>query len=174
MQDAFRVSGGKSCTQLARNLRALCRRHSSDPSQQCRKVLAIDIFHRQIQFPVGLINVVNAANIRMRNLPGQPDLIAQPRTRTVVEFVQAEKLQGDGLAELQIRRPVNLAHTATAKQADNSKAPGKQRTHPESSVVCRCTRRRCSAKWTESVRSADLRLASCADAGFGLALVPIN
>jgi hypothetical protein len=49
-------------------------RQSPDPLQRRCERFAIDVFHGQVMPPLGVTDVVDAADVRMRNLAGEPDL----------------------------------------------------------------------------------------------------
>ena len=58
---------------------ALVDRQPSDALEQRREVLAVHVLHREIQLAVRLADVVDAADVRMGDLPGETHLGAQPR-----------------------------------------------------------------------------------------------
>ena len=78
VQHAFRVRGRQPGAQLPRDLDPFVDRQPADALQQRRQVLAVHVLHRQIQLAVRLADVVDAAHVRVRELPRQPHFVAQP------------------------------------------------------------------------------------------------
>ena len=77
-----RSCAGRSPAQIFRaNSIALSCGQPADPAEERREVLAVDVLHRQEVQPVDLAEVVDAADVRVRDLPRDPHLVAEPRQR---------------------------------------------------------------------------------------------
>ena len=101
-----------------------------------REVLAVDVLHRQEQVAVGLADVVDAADVRVRDLPRRAHFVVELREpRRVVRERRRQELQRDRLAELQVVGPIDLAHAAAAEQADDAVAAVEQRAGREAAVI---------------------------------------
>ena len=129
------VRGGEARAELARDLQRLVRRQPADAAQQRREVLAVDVLHRQEVLPVDLADVVDAADVRMRDLPRDAHLVA--RTGRAVVLVARDRvgqeLQRDRLAERQVVGAIDLAHAASPEQRDDAVAVGEHRARHEPS-----------------------------------------
>ena len=68
MQQSVIVRGGESGADLVRGFQSLVRRHAANAAQQRSQVLAVDVLHGEEVLALDLADVVNAADIRMRNL----------------------------------------------------------------------------------------------------------
>ena len=85
-----------------------------------------------------LVDVVDAADVRVGDLPGEADLGVEPGEEPRVGRDRFRKeLQGDGLAELQVVGAVDLAHPAPAEEADDPVAPAYHRPRREGAEVDR-------------------------------------
>ena len=65
MQHAPVVRGGEPGAKLLRDLVGLGLREPPDAPQQCGKVLAVHVLHGEERPPLGLPDVVHAANVGM-------------------------------------------------------------------------------------------------------------
>jgi hypothetical protein len=121
MQHAFIVSGCETGAQFAGNLHGLIRRESSNASQQRVQIFAIDVFHRKVRKAFHLTDVINAANIGMRDLARDADFVVKARQRFwIAGGFLGQKLKGDRLAKLQICGAIHLPHPARAQKTDDS------------------------------------------------------
>jgi hypothetical protein len=104
----------------------------------------------------------------VRELTREPHLVAQPRTRTLIESHRLrvlsgscwtrEKLQRDWLPKVQIVGAVHVPHSAATESRDDAEATGKERSGPEPAFFAlQCTRGRptCPA---ETVGGAEHRM----------------
>ena len=91
--------------------------------------------------PFDFTDVVDAADVRMRDLPRGPDFVVKLREpdRLVTQRV-GQKLQRDRLTEPEIVSPIHLAHAAFAEQADDAIAAVEQRAWRETAVADRVGR----------------------------------
>ena len=97
----------------------------ADALQQRRQVLAVDVLHRQEVLPVDLADVVDAADVRMRELPRDADFGEEALAADRIARQRArQELQRDRLSELEVVGAVDLAHAAAAEQADDAVAVG--------------------------------------------------
>ena len=72
------MRGCQTGADLVRGFQSLVRRQTPDAAQQRRQILTIDVLHGEKVLAVHLPNVVNPANIRMRNLARVPYLSMKP------------------------------------------------------------------------------------------------
>ena len=72
---------------------------------------------------VDLVDVVDAAHVRVRDLPRHPHFGVELRqARGIAIDVGRQELQRDRLAELQIVGAIDLAHAAAAQPSDDAVA----------------------------------------------------
>ena len=82
MDDAALVRGGEAGADLPRDLERAVLGETADAAQQRREILAVDVLHREERVPVDLVDVVDAADVRVRDLPRHPHFgvqLRQPR-----------------------------------------------------------------------------------------------
>ena len=128
MEDAAVVRRGKAGADLSNDLDGLVRRQPADAAQERRKVFAVHVLHRHERTAVPLADVMDPADIGMRDLTCGARLIAQARRQG--GLVAAQKLQRNGLAEREIVGAIDLAHAAATEQADDAVA------RPEKGAWC--------------------------------------
>ncbi len=116
VQHAAVVCRGKAGTELARELECLVRRQAADPPEQRGEILAVDVLHREEVLPVDVADVVDAAHVRMRDLPGEPDFLMEAGQPVgAVHDLPRQELESDGLPELQVFGSIDFAHAAAAE-----------------------------------------------------------
>jgi hypothetical protein len=121
VDDARLVRRREPRAQLPRNLDRLVRRQAAEPLEHRREFLAPHVLHREEVHPVGFADVVDAADVAVRNLPRDPHLPMKARERSSVGRERfGQKLERHGLFELQVFGPVNFAHPAAAQEADDA------------------------------------------------------
>ena len=168
MEDAPGMRGGQPSTELPRDIDALAHGQAANAFEQARQILAVDVLHRQVQLTARVANVVDTADVWMRNLPRQPHLLAKPVSGPFVGAERRQELEGNGLSELEILRAVDLSHAAATLQRNDSEAAGEQGAGPESSLGEWSTGGSGrSARRAESLRGHDRRTASRADEARG-------
>src|SRR6185295_8442490 len=69
---------GKTRAQLSRDVERLVGGQTANPAKQRRQILPVDVLHGQEMTAVRQADVVHAADIRMRDLTGDPDLTKEP------------------------------------------------------------------------------------------------
>ena len=79
MQHALVVRRRQPRAQLPRDLQRLRRGQPPDPPQQRRQVLPVDVLHRQEGRAVDFADVVDAADVRMRDRARAAHLGEKPR-----------------------------------------------------------------------------------------------
>ena len=89
VEDAAVVRGGQAGAELPRDSSALSAGRRPIRREQRRQVLAVDVLHRQELLAVGLADVVDAADVRVRDLARDPHLVVEPRQRA--RLVAAER-----------------------------------------------------------------------------------
>ena len=143
MQNALGVRGGQAGAQLARDLDRLVGRQAADAAQQRAEVFAIHVLHRQVRLAVHFAEIVNAADVGMRDLARDADFIVEARQRGwIARGHFGQELERDLLAQREIVRAIHFAHAAAAEQRDDAVAIGQQRTGQEAAFVQRTGRRR--------------------------------
>ena len=79
MHDAALVRRREPRADLPRDLDRLVFRQAADAPEQGRQILAVHVLHRQKQMAVGFADVVDAADVRMRDLPRRPRFVVELR-----------------------------------------------------------------------------------------------
>ena len=120
MQQSAIMRGREASADLVRGFQSLVRRQTADAAQQRRKVLAIDVLHGEKVLAVHLTDVVNATDIRVRNLAGVSHFRMKPgESRSIVLQRGGKKLESYNIAELEILRAVDFAHAAASQQSND-------------------------------------------------------
>ena len=115
VQHALVVRRGEPGAELPRDLDRLVRRKPPDAAQQRRQILAVDVLHREEVPPLDLADVVDAADVRMRDPPRVAHLGEKRSMQAGSDAsFSRQELQRDRLAELQVVGAVDLAHAAVA------------------------------------------------------------
>ncbi len=136
VQDLALVCGRETGAELAGELERLVRWQPADAPQQRREILAVDVFHREEVLAAGFRDVVHAADVRMRDLPRQPDFLMEARQPVgAMRELLRQELQRDRLSELQVVRTIHLAHATAAQQSDDAVAAGQHRAGNELRAV---------------------------------------
>ena len=146
MQHALVVGGRETRAQLARDLHGFIGRQASDAPQQGVEVLAIHVLHRKERGTIRFADIVNPADVGVRNLARDAHLGVEAREHLLVlGGGLRQELERHGLAQLEIVGPVHFAHAALAEESDDAVALGEDRAGRESAFlrgVGRCGRRR--------------------------------
>ena len=121
VDDVALVRRGEARADLPRDLERAIFGKSSDALQQRGQILAVDVLHRQERGAVDLVDVVDAADVRVRDLPRHPHFGVQLRqSRWIAIDIRRQELQRDRLSELQVVCAVDLAHAAAAEAFDDA------------------------------------------------------
>ena len=119
VDDAAFVRCGQSGTDLPGDLRGFVRREAADAANNRSQILAVHVFHGQEKGAVGFADIKDAANVRMRNLPGVAHLsVKLLERRGVLGKPLGEKLHRDDLSKGQVFSAKNFAHSASANQCN--------------------------------------------------------
>ena len=87
---------------------------AADALQQRRQILAVDVFHREEVTAFKLADVVDAADVGMRHLPGNAHFCKQPLAPDGIICKRFwQKLQCHRLTQLEIIGTIDLAHSAS-------------------------------------------------------------
>ena len=138
MHDAPLVRGGEAGADLARDLERAVLRKAADAPEQRREILAVDVLHRQERVALDFVDVVDAADVRMRHLPRHPHFgveLREPRGIAIDRLGQ--EFQRDRLAELQVVGAIDLTHAALCRAADDAVAPAEEGAGREAAVIDR-------------------------------------
>ncbi len=123
MQHPLVVRGSQPGAQLARDLQRLRRRQAPDPPEQRRQILPVDVLHRQEHAAPNVADVVDTADVGVRDRPRVAHLGEQAVAgRRVAVKARREELERDRLAESQVVGAIHLAHPAAADQRDDAVA----------------------------------------------------
>ena len=79
MQHALVVRGGQTRAELARDLQRLIGGQPADAAQQRAEIFAIDVFHGKKRLAVDFADVVDAADIGMRDLARDAHFVVEAR-----------------------------------------------------------------------------------------------
>ena len=119
VEDALLVRRVQARAELARDLDGLVDGETPDPLEQRRQVLAVHVLHREEVAAFDLADVVDAADVRVRDLPREPHLGVEAREKALVRRDRlGQELQGDRLSELEVVGAVDLAHAALSEKPD--------------------------------------------------------
>jgi hypothetical protein len=136
MQDAEGANGGEPRANLTRQLDTLLFGEWSPPPQRCREILPFDVLHREKQMTVDVADVVHAAHVRVRDLPGEADLVVELREPPRIARQRGrQELQRDLLAETEIVGLIDDTHAAAPERSNDAVAIGEQRAGRERGVI---------------------------------------
>ena len=79
MQHAALVRRGDAGAQLPRDLDRFVVRQAADPAEQRGQILAVDVLHRDELAAIGLAEIVEAADVLVRYLTRDPQLVVELR-----------------------------------------------------------------------------------------------
>ena len=100
MQDVQFVGGGEPGANLAGNFNRAIRREPPDAAQQRRQIFPIDVLHRQEDAIVRFTDVVDAANVAMRDLARGANFVVELRQpRRILRDRFRQKLERDRLSQ---------------------------------------------------------------------------
>jgi hypothetical protein len=92
------------------------------------QILAFDVLHGQVMGQAGFPEVVKPADVPVRDLPGELELVLEALDRLFVEpDLGFDELEGDDLLDLLVVDLVDLAHAAPPELLDNLVAAGEDR-----------------------------------------------
>ena len=120
MQYAFIVRGGQAGADPAGDFQRLVGGQAADAAQQRAEVFAVDVLHRKVRLAFDFAEVVNAADIGMRDLAGDAHLVVETAASTAASFRSAAgRNLSAHMAEPEILGAIYFAHTAPAQQRDD-------------------------------------------------------
>jgi hypothetical protein len=120
MEQAAVMGGGQASADLVRGFESLVAGKAADAAQQGRKVLAIDVLHGEEVLAIDLADVVDAANVGMRNLTGVADFRMESSESGGIFLERGrKKLQRYNIAELEIFCAIDFTHAAATQQSDD-------------------------------------------------------
>ena len=180
MQHALLVRRGKARAQLPRDLNRLLFGKVADAPEQRGEILAVDVLHRQEVAPVDVADVVDAADVRMRDLPGDLDLVrgSAPAAPRPVSTSRGRNFERDALAQFQVICPIDFSHPAAPDQPVDPVPARNHRPGEEASLVERRRRRPSRARRAGTTCASDRRIPASArfrtsrSTGFRRALAP--
>ena len=117
VQNTRSMGSSKPQADLARGFVCLVKRESADSLEHRGELLAVHVLHRQEVGAIGFPDVEGAADVRVRDLAGKSDLVAEAgQPGTIRRQVRFQELDGYGLIECQILGAVHNAHGAATKE----------------------------------------------------------
>ena len=141
VDDVALVRGGQAGTDLSRDLERALLGETSDAAQERRQILAVDVLHRQERAALDLVDVVDAAHVRVRHLPRHPDFGVQLRQPGGIAIdAGRQEFERDRLSELDVVGTIDLAHAAFAEALDDPVAFAEQRARLKAPVIDRAGR----------------------------------
>ena len=121
VKDALLVSGTQASAELPGDLQPLLRRQATDAAQERSQILSVDELHREEMTTLDLAHIVDAADVRMRNLPGDPNLVEEPPQAARLPLERAgQELERDRLAQLKVVGTIDLAHPAAPDEGHDA------------------------------------------------------
>jgi hypothetical protein len=142
VEDSAIVRGREPGTELPREIERLVGRQATDPLRERREIFAVDVLHREKRQAVHFADVVDAADVRMRDLSRAPDLLVELREpRGIAADRFREKLERDRLAEPKVVRTIHLAHAALAERSNHPITAGDDGARQEPAFIDDGTRR---------------------------------
>ena len=136
VQHAFFVGGGQAGAELARGLDRLVHGQASDAAQQRAEILAIHELHGDVVQAFGDADVVDAADVGVRDLARDADFVVEAREGAIVGGGGlGQEFQGHGLAQGQVGGAIDFAHAAASQQSRDAVAPGHHGARQEAAFI---------------------------------------
>ncbi len=90
-----------------------------------RRRSTLDVLHRQEGFALGVTEVMNPADVRVRDLARDAHVVVEScQRRRVGRRRCRQELQGDRLPERQVIGAIHLAHSTAAEEPDDAVTTG--------------------------------------------------
>jgi hypothetical protein len=125
VQDAPGVDRGQTGTELPGDLHRLVARRTPDALQQTTEVFTVDVLHGQEVLAVDLTHVVDPADVGVRDLPGQLDLLEETLQQGGILLQPlGQELQRHALTQLHVVGAVDLPHAACPEPGHDAVAIG--------------------------------------------------
>jgi len=113
-------------------------RKPADAAEERREVLSVHVLHRDERVSFDFIDVVDAADVGMRHLPGHSHFGVQlGEPCGIFIYIGRQELQRDRLPEFQVVGAIDLSHSATSETLDDSITSAEQRPRRKPSMVDR-------------------------------------
>src|SRR3954470_23728941 len=85
------------------------------------RALSIDIFHGDERSAIDFADVEDAADVRMRDQPGDPHFAVEALEQArIARGLFRQEFERDALPECEVSGAVDLAHAATAEESDDA------------------------------------------------------
>src|SRR5580765_3778927 len=121
------MGDGETGAELTRHIDSFIFRQAADAAEECREILAVDVFHADKRNAVGFANVENTADVGVRDLTSDAHFAVETRQRSsVLHKLFRQEFQRYVLIELEVLRAIDFAHAATADKRDNAIAISEQ------------------------------------------------
>jgi hypothetical protein len=114
---------------------ALSCRQTADTADQRIQVFAIEVLHGNEVEAIDHADVVDPADVGVRDLAGNADFVAEPGESRFRHLGAGEEFEGDGLVEDEVEGAVDLAHAAVAEEAEDAIAAGEDCAGGEAAFV---------------------------------------
>ena len=118
VDETGRVRRCERARRLRAERRRLERRQRAAAGDELGERLAVDVLHRDVRDAVGLADVEDLDDVRMRQPRGDPPLAQEARAQVLVaREILGEALERDVAAELDVAREVDDRHRAVTERA---------------------------------------------------------
>ena len=115
---SYSVGCGDPGAQLAGNVGAFVFGEPADAAQRGRQIFPIHVLHRQIEQPLGVADVVHAADVRVGDLPRRAHLVVELREPyRIAAEIPGQEFQRALLVEAQVVVAIDLALATSPEQA---------------------------------------------------------
>jgi hypothetical protein len=132
------MCSGKPGAQLTGDVSGLVFWEPSDATKRRREIFAADVLHREIEETGDFTDVVDATDIRVRDLARDSNLVVKLSEASGIPLqISWKELQRDGLAEPEIICSVNLTHAPAAEETNDSVSLAEDDTRGEAAVTDR-------------------------------------
>src|SRR5262245_8901002 len=129
MKNAAIVRRLETAADLDCHAQCLVLSEPADPPQQRGEIFSLDMLHRNEVTPIDFADIEDPADVRMCNLPRQPNFVEEQLQATVVAgILAAQKLECDSDIEREILCLIDDAHAAAAEMADDAVPVGDEGT----------------------------------------------
>jgi hypothetical protein len=128
MHDPFRMRSHQPRRNSSGDVDGLVMRQAADAAEQTAEVFAVDVLHGHEVRALPFHDVVDAADVRVRDLAAEADLVVQTaEERRVARQSRGQELQRHLLIELRVIGAIDLAHPARAENRRDPIASGNDR-----------------------------------------------
>jgi hypothetical protein len=132
---ALVMRGSESGTDFSRCFEGFVGGEASDALEEASEILTVDILHRDERLAVHFADVVDAADIRVGDLAGDPHFGVEAFEYSLGDSGFGEEFEGDWLREGEIGGAVDLSHSSAAEESDDAVAAIDEGAGEEAAVI---------------------------------------